>query len=424
MQESIVYEEAVLSSMFLEASFAVPIATGILSENDFTDISNRQLFMTMKDMFDEAIPIEMITVYDRMQEKNQDITTLQISRFGDYVATAQNVEIHAKTLKEVSTRRKMKEIGMRLDLLADGGNSINDLISETEEQIKRLNRPESSSSNIKDVLHNVFENLEKIQITGAVGIPSGFSGLDELTGGFQNGDLIILAARTSVGKTSLVLDFCRKIMMDHYVGIISLEMSKDQIGQRLLFAQCSVNFHDARSGRITGDDWSKMSQGIGTLVNGTECLIADDITDLQSVKGMARQWKKEGKLEFLVIDYLQLINNDKMESRQVEISHISRSLKGLAKELDIPIIALSQLSRGVEQRSNGRPKLSDLRESGAIEQDADVVMFIYRPGKYSEEDDDGETKLILGKQRNGPLGEVDLNFIKEHATFREVEWRF
>jgi replicative DNA helicase len=313
----------------------------------------------------------------------------------------------------------------------EGVEDVYEIIDRSEQRIfglseKRLRR---TFQHISPIMHDAFETIERFhERQGTVtGVPSGFTKLDELTSGFQQSELIIVAGRPSMGKTAFCLNVARAVTVGGKtpVGIFSLEMSKRQLALRLLCAEARVDAHGVRTGRLADDQWQKLSMCVGVL---TEAPIYIDDTPgigVLELRAKARRLKKEKDIGLIIIDYLQLMQGPRnAESRQQEISVISRSLKALSKELDVPVMALSQLSRAVEIRGGERrPMLSDLRESGAIEQDADVVLFIYRPEFYMKREEaemkqlEGKAEVIIGKQRNGPVGTVHLNFIKQYARF-------
>ena len=279
---------------------------------------------------------------------------------------------------------------------------------------------------IDGILHETFQNLDRIASNpGSVtGVASGLIDLDEITSGFQKGDLVIIAGRPSMGKTALALSVMRNAAIDFKVpvGMFSLEMANHQLAQRLLCAEGRVDSHLVRTGKLPKNQWKNLSLAVGSLAEAEIYLDDTPAITVLELRAKARRLKAEKNLGLIIVDYLQLMQGPRnIESRQQEISTISRSLKALAKELDVPVIALSQLSRAVEQRSDHRPQLSDLRESGAIEQDADVVIFLYRSWVYSrEEEDKGRAQAIVAKQRNGPIGTVDLSFIDRFARFESI----
>jgi replicative DNA helicase len=356
------------------------------------------------------------------------------------VPTAANVDYYAKIVEEKSVLRKL--IRAATDIVSNCYNSTEDvetIIDQAEQQIFKISQRRSSEgfAPIKSVLTQTFEKIEYLYSHkgGVTGIASGFSDLDKITSGFQPSDLIIVAARPSMGKTAFCLDIARNaaINQGETVAIFSLEMSKDQLAQRMLCAEARVEGQRLRTGFLTENDWPRLTYALGRLSEAP--IFIDDTPgiSIMEMRTKARRIKAEHGLGLLIIDYLQLMqSSSRIENRQQEISEISRSLKGLARELQVPIIALSQLSRAVESRQDKKPMLSDLRESGAIEQDADVVIFIYRDEYYNsikeediisgkKEDNRGKAEIIIAKQRNGPVGSIELGFQKDFARFVSLE---
>lgn len=308
------------------------------------------------------------------------------------------------------------------------------LLDEAESRIFKIAeaRLKKSSTPIKKALHETFELLQGIhgQHSGVTGVPTGFTLLDDMTGGFQKSDLIIIAGRPSQGKTAFALSIARNAALHTKkptpVAIFSIEMSETQLVIRLLSSEAGVDAHQLRTGRLPDSEWTKLSRVVGRLAEAKVYIDDTAALGILELRAKARRLKAEHNIGMIIVDYLQLMQGPKdIESREKEIAMISRSLKGLAKELSIPVIALSQLNRAVEARSDKRPLLADLRESGAIEQDADVVIFVHRPETYETREErkielEGKAEIIIGKQRNGPTGIVELAFIKEYASFRAL----
>jgi len=310
----------------------------------------------------------------------------------------------------------------------DDSQEIADILDSVERSIFQItqNQMKGGFVKIEPVLQDTFERIDKLshQKGSVIGVPTGLLDLDEMTSGFQEGDLVIVAGRPGMGKTSLALSMMRNAAVDYEsgIGMFSLEMSNHQLAMRLLCSEARVDNHLVRTGKLPKAHWKQLSVAVGPLSKAP--IFLDDTPGLSvlELRAKARRLKAEHDIQMIVVDYLQLMSGPKgMESRQQEISTISRSLKGLAKELEIPVVALSQLSRAVENRADKRPQLSDLRESGAIEQDADIVIFLYRPELYSEdEEDEGKAQIIVAKQRNGPTGQVDVSFIKRYTRFENL----
>ena len=308
------------------------------------------------------------------------------------------------------------------------------MISNAEKSILEVSNRKNASSfkNIKDVLIDVYDNIEQLHQHGGdvTGIPTGFRDLDKITSGFQRNDLIIIAARPSVGKTAFALNIAQNVATktDENVAIFSLEMGADQLVSRMLCAEGNIDAQRLRTGKLESDDWGKLTMAMGSLSNAG--IFIDDSPGIRvnKIRSKCRRLQQEHGLDMVIIDYLQLIQGSTAsakENRQQEVSEISRSLKALARELSIPVIALSQLSRGVESRQDKRPMMSDLRESGSIEQDADIVGFLYRDDYYDKESDrQNIIEIIISKQRNGPVGTVDLAFVKEYNKFVDLDHRY
>ena len=343
--------------------------------------------------------------------------------------SAEAVEYYIQIVKEKAILRNI--ISVSVNISSDAFDSQEDavnILDKAEQTLFSISQDAQKKKfmQIDPILHEVLDNWGNRKSGSLIGVPSGFFDLDNLLSGFQNNDLIVLAGRPSMGKTALALNFARNcaIENDKKVGFFSLEMSRQQLVERLMTAEAQIDSHLVRTGKLPKHDWKKLSDAASILSESS--IFIDDSADLNilELRAKARQLKAEKDIDIIFVDYIQLLNApNKSESRQQEISYISRSLKALAKELNVPVVALSQLSRAVEQRSDHRPVMSDLRESGAIEQDADVVLFIYRKFVYSrEEDDEGLGEIILAKHRNGPTGLVKVSFIDKYARFMNLEY--
>ncbi len=346
------------------------------------------------------------------------------------VPSSANIEYYAKIVLEKALLRKLIEVSTEIVGEAyEAKEDAVEIVDAAERKIFSISEGKLRKGflQIDPILRDTFEIIDgyhkrKGQVTG---VPTGFKKLDELTSGFQKSDLIIVAGRPSMGKTAFCLNIARNAAVDHgvAVGIFSLEMSNTQLAMRMLCSEAKVNSHQVRTGKLPEHEWSRLSTCVGKLSEAP--IFIDDSAALSvlEIRAKARRLKAEKDLGLLIVDYLQLVKGPKSsESRQIEISHISQSLKALAKELNIPVVALSQLSRAVESRGGDRrPILSDLRESGAIEQDADVVMFIYRPEVYGPVEREGVAEILVRKQRNGPTGEVELMFHKDYVLFTDLE---
>ena len=432
---SIEAEKSVLGGIFLKPDIFGDIVE-ILHPNDFYKNGHKLIYEAMRDIYNSGIGIDPIVVVNKLK-KNEKFDELVGERllFGiiSDVPTAANILEYAKIVKEKSTLRRLGEVGTKIvELAYEGYEEVDTILDKAEGMIFKISENEDSKDlvSLKDVIAQEFVRLEKVyQNKGvATGISSGFSDFDQMTSGFHPSDLIILAARPAMGKTAFALNLALNAAMKSKKGVLlfSLEMSSSQLLQRLLSIEAGIGLQKIRNGFLDSDDWGKLGLASMKLSN-SEINIADlPNVNVLEIRAIARRLKAAGKLDMIIIDYLQLIkgNSTRGDNRQQEISEISRALKGIARELDIPIIALSQLSRATEQRADRRPMLSDLRESGAIEQDADMVMFLYRDDYYNEESEDkGLTEVIIGKQRNGPVGTIKLRFFHEYTKFENFTSR-
>ena len=427
-------EQAVLGAMLLDQDAALKAAE-LLDDTMFYREGHRLLFRAMTALTERGDVVDPVTLRNELVKRGDLDRAGGMEYVGsiiDAVPTAANIEYHGRIVRDKALLRRLIEAATGIVQEAyDGRGMPSEVLDNAEHrifQVAQFRRTEEFIR-LKELIWPTMERIEQLQSgQGAVtGVPSGFVDLDRLTAGFQRADLIIVAARPSMGKTALILNVVQHAAIEHNigVGIFSLEMSKDQLVQRLLCSEGLVDAQRLRRGQLRDDDYPKLARAAGLL--GTAPIWIDDsaaITPL-AMRSKARRLKAEHNIGMIVVDYLQLMQGPtNAESRQQEISQISRSLKALAKELDIPVVALSQLSRAPDQRAGDhKPQLSDLRESGAIEQDADVVMFIFRQEMYDGPTDkegnslDGIAELIVGKQRNGPTGTVPLYFKKEYTRF-------
>ncbi|MBI5472244.1 MAG: replicative DNA helicase [Ignavibacteriae bacterium] len=436
--QAVEIEAQVLGAMLLERE-AIARVIEVLDDDAFHADYHRKIFQAVLAMFDRSEPVDIITLAEELRRRGH----LEVIGGETYLAeltmkvtSAANVEYHAKFVLEKSLMRNL--ITATSAIAARGFSPTEDafdLLDEAEQTIFQISEKRLKKTFIAmhKAVHDTLEVLESIhgKHSGVTGVPSGFFKLDELTAGWQNSDLIIVAGRPSSGKTAFALSLTRNAAMHHEkptgVGIFSLEMSTQQLVMRLLCAEAKVDAHAVRTGRLPEDDWKRLSLAAGRLAKTN--IFIDDTASLGilELRAKARRLKAERNIGLVVVDYLQLMQGPKdAESREKEISAISRSLKALAKELNIPVIALSQLSRAVESRNDKRPILSDLRESGAIEQDADVVCFVHRPEMYMDaetrqsSEDAGQAEIIVGKQRNGPIDDVKLAFVNRYARFENL----
>lgn len=428
-------EQLVLGSILLDPEDVVPKVVEKVSPSYFYWKEHRLIYRAVLDLFDKGDPADLVTVKNRLEEKDQ-LEEIQgatyLADLIDKVVTTANVEHYAEILRNKALMRALIEGGREITELGyQTDRELKDVLDEAEETIFEVSRQETVEDFhlLSDFLRDHFDALEELHHDPSQqtisGLSTGFPKLDEMSSGFQDGQLIVVAGRPGTGKTSFALSLVRNIALreEVSVGIFSLEMTKEQLLERLLCGEGRVNLHQLRGGFVPSNKWSDIATVAGKLQEST--IVIDDLpgNNILDVKAKARRMKSEHDINLLVIDYLQLIEGrTDMNTREQEIAHISRSLKGIARELRIPVIALSQLNRSVERRDSKKPRLSDLRESGAIEQDSDIVAFIYRKDYYNEEKDKSsstvsKTQLIIGKQRNGPLGKIDLTFHKGYASF-------
>ena len=424
-------EQAVLGSM-LTTKEAVSKGMQWLSATHFYKMAHERIFACMVDLFNKGEPIDAISIVDRLKKKKELEGVggaYYVTGLAESVPTTANVEHYAKIVLEKHLLRKLIEVSHEVSKEAfEDAQDVDDILDSAESAIFNISdkRLRGGFKHIDPILHHTFEELDKIASRpGSVtGVASGLMDLDDMTSGFHPGELIIVAGRPGMGKTALALSMGRNaaILDKTGVGMFSLEMANHQLAMRLLCAEGRVDSHLVRTGKLPKTQWKNLSIAVGSLAEAPIYLDDTPGMSVLEVRAKARRLKAEHDIGLLIVDYLQLMSGPKgAESRQQEISHISRSLKALAKEIDVPVIGLSQLSRAVESRSDRRPQLSDLRESGAIEQDADVVIFLYRPWIYSQEDEDrGKAEIIVAKQRNGPTGIVKATFIDRFARFENM----
>jgi replicative DNA helicase len=427
-------EKGVLGAILIDNNL-INNATELLRADHFYRDAHVKIFDRMIYLADRSQPIDLVTLVDALRnagELERVGGPAYVSSLTDGVPRATNVQAYARIVKEKSTLRRLILAASRIQQQAlSNEKTVDSQLDEAERSIFEIaeDRQESGFVSLASMVDSSYQILEKLQSQkGAItGVPSGFHDLDELTSGFQPSDLVIVAARPSMGKTSFVMNIAMNAARDHgkTVGIFSLEMAKIQLFLRILTSEARVDAHRFRTGFLGDQDYDKLA---GALAGMHECSVYIDDTPSISVLEMrakSRRLKLEHGLDLLIIDYIQLMQgSSKFESRQQELASISRSLKILAKELEVPILVLSQLSRASETRADHRPQLSDLRESGALEQDADVVMFIFREEMYLagevNHDLEGKATIIVGKQRNGPIGDVDLAFLKQFTRFENL----
>ena len=429
-------EKSVLGAILIHND-AFNSAAEVIGSRDFFRDAHRRIYDRMIALSERGDAIDFVTLKEELSragELDEVGGPAYIASLADGVPRSANVEYYAKIVKEKSTLRSL--IHSANKILAEAYEAEEEpdlLLDEAERAIFAIaeDRIRAGFVPLRDLVQSSFITIEKLQQhKGLVtGVPTGFVDLDEMTSGLQPSDLILVAARPSMGKTSFVLNIAQHVgtSTDMTVGFFSLEMSKEQLFMRMLTSEARIDAHRFRTGHLNEKDYGRLSHALGTLAEARVFIDDSASIGILEMRAKARRLKAEHGLHLLIIDYIQLMQGrGRFESRQTEIASISRSLKGLAKELGVPIVALSQLSRAPETRSDHRPQLSDLRESGALEQDADVVMFIFREEQYRDSDGnpnqeaEGTAEIIIGKQRNGPVGTAKLAFIKEHTRFENL----
>ena len=433
MPNSLEAEQSVVGSMIMDRE-AIISSMELLQKEDFYHQQYGVLFESIVELFNEGKPADLVTLQNKLKEKDvpQEIASLEFVRdLITAVPTSANARYYAGIVRDMAVKRRL--IRTLEDIEGEcyaGKESLNSVMDKTEHDVFAIlsTRQTGDYVPIRQVVMNALERIEKAsQMEGTVtGIPTGFIDLDYRTAGLQPSDLILIAARPSMGKTAFVLNIAQHIAFHEKMcaAIFSLEMSKEQLVNRLFSLESRVDAQKLRTGNLSDTDWENLVEGAGII--GDSELIIDDTPgiSISELRSKCRKYKLEHDLKIIIIDYLQLMSGSGRgtDSRQQEISDISRSLKALARELNVPVVALSQLSRAVEQRPDHRPMLSDLRESGAIEQDADVVMFIYRDDYYNKDSEmKGISEIIIAKQRNGPIGTVNLAWMPELTKFANLE---
>ena len=426
-------EQSVIGSMIMDQD-AILTASELITGSDFYQRQYGVLFDTIVELHDEGKPVDLVTLQNRLQEKELPPELAGMEAIREVIASvpiSANARHYAQIVYEKSVlRRLIRTMEGLTNECYLGRSGVEDILADTEKQIFEILQKRNTGE-VEDIRSVVMRSLESIEAAaknkGAVtGLATGFLDLDYMTAGLQPSDLILIAARPSMGKTAFVLNVAEYVTLRSGVttAFFSLEMSKDQLVKRILSMNSKVDSQILRTGQLGDEDWLKLVES--ARLGGNSSLLIDDtpgisVTELRS---RCRKFKLEHNLGLVIIDYLQLMTGSRRtaESRQQEVSDISRSLKALAREINVPVIALSQLSRAVEQRPDKRPMLSDLRDSGAIEQDADVVMFLYRDEYYNKDSEDaGISEIIIGKQRNGPTGTVKLAYLSQFTKFANLE---
>lgn len=429
LPHSIEAEQSVIGSMMMDSE-AITIASELITGDDFYSKQYGVLFDTMTELNDEGKPVDPVTLQDRLKEKDvpPEVSSLEfIGELITAVPTSANIKYYAGIVAEKATLRRLIRLNEEIaNTCYTGKESLEVILEDTEKRIFELIQRRNTGDfvPIRQVVMNVMDKIERAAKNkgDVTGIATGFRDLDYQTSGLQPSDLILIAARPSMGKTAFALNIAQYVAfrMNVTTAIFSLEMSKEQLVNRLFAMEAGIDSQHLRTGNLSDEEWEKLIEGAGVI--GKSNLIIDDTPGItiSELRSKCRKYKLEYDLRLVVIDYLQLMSGSGRgsDSRQQEISDISRSLKALARELNVPVVALSQLSRAVEQRPDHRPMLSDLRESGAIEQDADVVMFIYRDEYYHKDSEKkGIAEIIVAKQRNGPVGTVELVWLPDHTRF-------
>lgn len=448
--QNIEAEMAVLGAMLLGDKSAIERASELLLRDDFYREAHARIYEAMLAIAEKSEPVDIVTLSEELQRRTQieHIGGLAyLMQLGDFVPTTANVTYYARIVQQKAVLRKLIETSSEIAGLAyQDPENVDILVDQAEKLMLDVGqrRRQGGFVPLKPLLSDTFDKIENLYSARGVvtGIDTGFVDLNKMTSGLQKGDLIIIAARPSMGKTALTLTIGQNAaLLGNVVAIFSLEMSKESLTQRMMCSEGRVNSHSLRTGHLYADDWTRLAEGVDRL---WKCnLFIDDTTDMSALemRSKCRRLKAEHGLDLVIVDYLQLMRGSSKdaESRNYEITEIARGLKNLAREMDCPVIALSQLSRKVESREDKRPMLSDLRESGSIESEADIVGFIYRPTYYARkevislDDDEGggpisnndaeEAEFIIAKQRNGPTGTVRLAFIPSFARFENLAKR-
>ena len=415
-------EQSVLGALLLDKDAVISVAEFLLSD-DFYDERHKEIYEAILTLFEERSAVDVLTVAEKLK-KNKSLKRIggasYLTDIANMVPTAAHVEHYGKIVKDLSVKRALMKAASRLvDFSADEGITSGELLDRAEAEVFSLTQKHLTKAftSVRDTLAESFDRLDELhkQGEGLRGISTGFESLDNALAGMQKSNLIILAARPGIGKTSFALGIAQSAAVNDKknVGFFSLEMSKEELVDRLLVSQADIDAWRLKTGKLTEEDFTKLSNAMGVLAEAP--LFIDDTPALSilEMRTKARRLQVEHGLDLIVIDYLQLARSRQLENRVQEVSEISQGFKNLARELKVPVLALSQLSRGVEQRGTRKPQLSDLRESGSIEQDADVVMFLWK----EEEDNNENIVLDIAKHRNGPLASVQLFFKGDRIKF-------
>ena len=432
---SVEAEQSLIGGLLLD-NHAFDRIADLVGEPDFYRDDHRRIYRHVVKLIEAGRPADVVTVFESIEvseDKDRTGGAAYLGALAQNTPSSLNIRRYAELVRERAIQRRLAQVATEIaeSALSPSGKEVGQLLDEAESRIFEIGevgaRGSQGFKDIKQELARVFQRLDQLyhsdNKSGITGVPTGLVDLDQMTAGLQPGDLIIVAGRPSMGKTALALNFAEHVAMDigMPVAIFSMEMSGMQLAARVLGSIARVDQHKMRTARLSDEEWQRLSHAMGRLHEAPVFIDETPALNALELRARARRLKRQcGKLGLLMVDYLQLMSaSTHGENRATEISEISRSLKALAKELDVPVIALSQLSRAVEQRNDRRPMMSDLRESGAIEQDADVILFIYRDEVYfpDKEEAKGRAEVIIGKQRNGPIGRVDLTFLGQYTRF-------
>src|SRR4051795_3105909 len=438
---SIEAEQSLLGALLLDNQAFDRVADLVTGEDFYRD-DHRRLWRHIARLTEAGKPADVVTVSESVEaseDKDKTGGPAYLGALAQNTPSALNVRRYAELVRERAVQRRLAQVatGIAESALAPSGKEVGQLLDEAESKIFQIAesgaRKDQGLIGIAPILARVYERIDHLHNqdnpSDVTGVPSGFTDLDQRTAGLQPGDLIIIAGRPSMGKTAFALNIAEHVALHPSVrlpvAVFSMEMSSSQLAMRMLSSIARVDAHKLRTGRLSDEEWSQLTDAMGRLHEATIHVDEGAALNALEVRARARRLKREySKLGLVIVDYLQLMSSTSQgENRATEISEISRSLKALAKELEVPVIALSQLSRAVEQRNDRRPMMSDLRESGAIEQDADVILFIYRDEVYfpDKEEAKGRAEVIIGKQRNGPIGRVDLTFLGRYTRFANFQ---
>ena len=424
-------EEAVLGALMIEKD-AYSLVSEILRPESFYEHRHQLIYAAITDLAVNQKPVDILTVKEQLSKRGELEEVggpFYITQLSSKVASSAHIEYHARIIAQKSLARELITFTSNIQSKAfDETLDVDDLMQEAEGKLFEISQQNMKKdyTQINPVIDEAYKLIQKAaaRTDGLSGLESGFTKLDKMTSGWQNSDLIIIAARPAMGKTAFVLNVAENVAIKQGIttAVFSLEMSDVQLVNRMLSLESSVDADKLRKGRLDSNDWGKLIEGADSIAKSKLIIDATPGISIADLRSKCRKYKMENNLGLIIIDYLQLMSGSgRTESRQQEISDISRSLKALARELDVPVVTLSQLSRAVEQRPDHRPMLSDLRESGAIEQDADVVMFLYRDDYYNKDTElKGIAEIIIAKQRNGPIGTVKMAWIPEQTRFADL----